>query len=139
MELVIIIVASLMFVAFRQWLSHRRRHMLHVERLAAIEKGLPVPPLEPEPMRSGWSVQRILLLFGLIWISLGVAYFAMMSAFLAHPMPDATDEIPQGVQWIGLAPILIGLSHLVVFWIGKKHEEPARVAQGFPIETRQPA
>lgn len=137
MELVIIVVASLMFVAFRQWLSHRRRHMLHVERLAAIEKGLPVPPLEPEPVRSGWSVQRMLLLFGFIWISIGVFLFVLLSVLLASP--TRPDDMIDGVQWTGLGPILIGLSHLAVFWIGKKHEEPAPVAQGFPIETRQPA
>lgn len=137
MELVMIVVASLMFVAFRQWLSHRRRHMLHVERLAAIEKGLPVPPLEPEPVRSGWSVQRMLLLFGFIWISIGVFLFVLLSVLLASP--TRPDDMIDGVQWTGLGPVLIGLSHLTVFWIGKKHEEPARVAQGFPIETRQPA
>jgi hypothetical protein len=137
MELVIIVVASLMLVAFRQWLSHRRRHMLHLERLASIEKGLPVPPLEPEPVRSGWSVQRLLLLFGFSWISIGVFLFVLLSVLLASP--TRPDDMIDGVQWTGLGPILIGLSHLAVFWIGKKHEEPARGAPGFPVEARQPA
>jgi hypothetical protein len=137
MELVLIVVASLMFAAFRQWLSHRRRHMLHLERLASIEKGLPVPALEPEPVRTGWHVQRLLLLFGFIWISIGVFVFVLLSVLLASP--TRPDDMIDGVQWTGLGPILIGLSHLVVFWIGKKREDPAGGPRGFPIETRQPA
>ena len=124
MEFILFVALVLAFAAFRQWLVHRRRQLLHIERLTAMERGLSIPSLEAEPpSENGWNVQRILLLAGLIWISLGVTYFAMMSAFLAHPTPDATDEIPHGVQWIGLAPILIGLSHLIVFWLGKKREE----------------
>jgi hypothetical protein len=65
MEIVIVIVAVIGYIAFRHWLQFRRREMIHRERLVAIEKGVELPPLEQEVRRSGQNVQRFLLLAGL--------------------------------------------------------------------------
>ena len=119
MELAIVVVAFIALVGFRQWLQHNRRMMIHRERLNAIEKGIELPPLEQEVKRSNWNVQRILLLAGLIWISLGISVFVVFSALLAHSQQA---PIPQGIQWIGIAPATIGLSHLIVFLVGGKKE-----------------
>src|SRR3954451_7614486 len=78
----IVVVALIAFIAFRQYLSHHRRIMIHRERIAAIEKGVPLPPVEQEIRRSNVNVQRILLLAGLIWIVLGVAGFVAVSSIL---------------------------------------------------------
>ena len=121
MEVAIVMVAVIGYLAFRQWLQLSRRTMIHRERLAAIEKGIDLPPLEQEVRRSSWSVQRLLLLAGLVWISLGTGVFVTLSALLAHPTP-ATQTIPQGLQWIGVAPVCIGLSHVIVYLIGKRKE-----------------
>ena len=80
-----------------------------------------LPPLEQEVQRSSWNVQRFLLLAGLVWMSLGFGAFVMLSAMLAHPTPGK-EGVPQGMQWIGVAPVCIGLSHLIVYLIGKKRE-----------------
>lgn len=121
MEIAIVMVAVIAYLAFRQWLQFNRRTMIHRERLAAIEKGVDLPPVEQEVRRSGWNVQRLLLLAGLVWASLGVGTFVTLSALLAHPTPVSQD-IPQGLQWIGLAPVCIGVSHLIVYLIGKRKE-----------------
>jgi hypothetical protein len=121
MEVAIVMVAVIGYLAFRQWLQLDRRRMIHRERLAAIEKGVDFPPLEQEARRSSWNVQRFLLLAGLVWLSLGIGTFVTLSALLAHPTP-VTQGIPLGMQWIGLAPVCIGLSHLIVYLIGKKRE-----------------
>ena len=121
MEVAIVMVAVIGYLAFRQWLQLNRRTMIHRERLAAIEKGVDLPPVEQEVRRSSWGVQRFLLLAGLVWVSLGVGTFVTLSALLAYPT-QVTQGIPQGLQWIGLAPVCIGLSHLVVYLIGKKKE-----------------
>ena len=121
MEVAIVMVAVIGYLAFRQWLQLNRRTMIHRERLAAIEKGMDLPPVEQEARRSGWGVQRFLLLAGLVWVSLGIGTFVTLSALLAYPS-QVTQGIPQGLQWIGLAPVCIGLSHLVVYLIGKKKE-----------------
>jgi hypothetical protein len=120
--IVLIIIAFVGYMAFREWLRHQRRTLLHKERLAAIEKGVDVPSLDQEIKRSTWNVQRALLLAGMIWISLGVALFVLLSALIAASRPDL--DIPPGAQWIGLAPTLIGLSHLIVYIAGKKKEKP---------------
>jgi len=121
MEVSIVFVALIAYMGFQQWLRYRRRMIMHSERLAAIERGIELPPLEQEVQRNTWNVQRIILLAGLIWISLGVGAFVTLSALLAHPSP-VTQDIPQGMQWIGVAPVAIGLSHVIVYLVGKKKE-----------------
>ena len=121
MEVALVIVAVIAYLGFHEWLRHQRRNLIHRERLAAVEKGVEVPPLEHEAHRRAWNVQRTLLLAGLIWISLGVAAYVTLSALIASPA-NAKLEIPSGIQWIGLAPAAIGLSHLVVYLVGKKAE-----------------
>ncbi len=125
MEVAIVIVAVIAYMGFRQWLRYQRRVMIHRERLAAVEKGIELPPLEQEVQRSAWNVQRILLLAGLTWISLGIGAFVVLSALLASPS-KLTEEIPRGLQWIGVAPVAIGLSHLIVYLAGKKKENQLR-------------
>jgi uncharacterized protein DUF6249 len=119
----LLLIALVFYAAFMQYLWHHRRILVHRERLAAVEKGIELPPLvEQEVKRRTWNVQRILLLAGLIWLSLGIGAFAVLSAVLAHPSP-ATADVPQGLQWIGVAPIGIGLSHLIVYAVGRKKDE----------------
>jgi len=68
---------------------------------------------------SNWNVQRILLLAGLIWISLGVSTFVVFKA-LANP--QGVTDLPQGLQWVGIAPVMIGFSHLIVYLAGRHKE-----------------
>ena len=117
----LVFIALIGFAAFQQWLRHHRRIMIHRERLAAVEKGVDLPPLEQEVQRSSWNVPRILLFAGLTWISIGIGAYVVFSAILAHPSPQTAD-VPQGIQWIGIAPIGIGLSHLIVYAVGKSKE-----------------
>ena len=121
MEVALVIIAAIAYLGFREWLRHQRRIQVHRERLAAVEKGIELPPLEREAHQRAWNVQRILLLAGLIWISLGVSAWITLTALLASPA-NAKFEIPNGIQWIGLAPVAIGLSHLIVYLVGKKKE-----------------
>ena len=121
MEVALVIVAAIAYLGFREWLRHQRRALIHRERLVAVEKGVEVPPLDHEVRHRAWNVQRILLLAGLIWMSVGVAAYVTLSAVTAFPA-NARLEIPPGIQWIGLAPAAIGLSHLIVYLVGKKKE-----------------
>jgi hypothetical protein len=122
MEAAIVIVALIAFIAFRQWLAHHRRIMIHRERLTAIEKGVALPPVEQEIRRSNVNIQRILLLSGLVWIALGVAAFVTLSAVVMMASDKFTDDIPRGIQYVGIAPIGIGLAHLVVFFFGRNRD-----------------
>ena len=73
------------FVGFGMWLRQQRRLMIHRERLAAIEKGIELPPVLQEVQRTSWNVQRLLLLAGLVWISIGTGFYLVFSEMLRHP------------------------------------------------------
>jgi hypothetical protein len=108
----------LAFIGFAMWLRQQRRIMIHRERLASIEKGLDLPPVEQEATRISFNVQRLLLLFGLVWISIGVGFFLVFSTMLSHPI-EATKDVPYGIQYVGIGMIGIGLSHLIAFVAGR--------------------
>jgi hypothetical protein len=120
-EIAAVAIALIGYAAYREWLRHQRRTLIHRERLAAIEKGADLPPLEQEQKRSSWNVQRTLLLAGLIWLSLGIGVFVTLSTVIASPA-NAKLDVPPGVQWIGLGLAAIGVSHLVVYLAGKRKE-----------------
>jgi hypothetical protein len=122
MEIAAVVIALVAYAAYREWLRHQRRALIHRERLAAIEKGVDLPPLEQEQKRSSWNVQRTLLLAGLIWLSAGIGVFVTLSVIIASPV-NAKLEVPPGVQWIGLGLAAIGISHLVVYLAGKRKEQ----------------
>lgn len=121
-EIAAVVIALVAYAAYREWLRHQRRALIHRERLAAIEKGVDLPPLEQEQKRSSWNVQRTLLLAGLIWLSAGIGVFVTLSVIIASPV-NAKLEVPPGVQWIGLGLAAIGISHLVVYLAGKRKEQ----------------
>lgn len=121
-EIALVVLALIGYMGLREWLRHVRRSFINQERLAAIEKGVDLPALEQETKRSAWNVQRTLLFAGLIWLSLGVCAYVTLSAVIASPA-NVRLEIPPGLQWIGIAPAAIGLSHLAVYWAGKKKEK----------------
>jgi hypothetical protein len=110
------------FLGFGMWLRQQRRVMIHRERLAALEKGIePPPPLEQETSRINWNVQRLLLLLGLVWISVGIGFYLVFSTMLANPTP-ATADVPHGLQFAGVGMIGIGLSHLVAYAAGRNKD-----------------
>ena len=117
MEVTIIVVACIGLAAFRQWLSQQRRMMMHRERLAMIEKGIAPAPPEQESRRNWWNVRRLLLLAGLTWISLGIGAFVVLWHLQDWQLGEL--RIPYGIQWVGIAPILIGVSHLIVYSTGR--------------------
>ena len=67
--LVFFVLSVVVIVVVALVLRHRREYMVHQERMAAIDKGAPIPS-GPEP--APWS-PRVFLLRGLIWSFSGVA------------------------------------------------------------------
>lgn len=81
----------------------QRNDMRHKERLAAIEKGLEIPPdpVEPENGRKGGSLRS-----GLVGLFVGVVlYFAL----------DAV--VDSDVALFGLIPAAIGLANLIFHFV----------------------
>lgn len=115
----VIIVTSVAYVCYQQWLQHHKRLMIHRERIAALERGVALPPVEMELQRKNWSVQRLLLLAGLSWLSLGVGGFVFLQAMHIYH-PQSHDFM--GTQWIAVPVVLIGLSHLIVYAVERNRD-----------------
>jgi hypothetical protein len=128
------------------YLRYRQRELQHQERLAALEKGAPLPGLFEERPRPG----RIYLLRGMMWLFSGIAIVVSLSAIAAYsrqpPLLEsrlnrahnlkslgATDEqieaaekepsrdaLPEGVALLGLVPIGIGLAYLIYYRVEEK-------------------
>src|SRR5215203_2320458 len=98
-------------------MRQQRRMMLHRERIAALEKGVDLPPVVQEVLRSAWNVQRLLLLAGLVWISIGTGVYLVFSEMLRNPT-DISRDVPHGIQYVGYGLIGIGVSHLIAFAAG---------------------
>jgi hypothetical protein len=123
-----LILAVAAIYVFQMWARHQRRLMIHRERLAAIDKGIELPPLEQEIQNRSWNVQRLLLLAGLAWISVGLALYPLMlrlggQAFRPPWDPNGPPiTMPFGLQWLGVAVVGIGISHLITFAVGRHRE-----------------
>lgn len=101
----------LSLAALMVWIvtAHRRRiHEVdcrHKERLAAIEKGLDIPP-EPPPQPQPRPARSRYLLRGLIWLGIGLA-----AVFGGQ---DWLRDALGGAGWIGVA---VGAAYLIFYFV----------------------
>jgi hypothetical protein len=99
------------------YFSHQSREMLHRERMAALERGLP-PPDEP-PRNSGPQVSsRDYLLRGLVWlfVGLGLLAFWWTSALYGHPFGT--------LALLGFVPVGVGIAHIVFYTVENLNARP---------------
>jgi hypothetical protein len=112
-SLVFPIVAVIMGVAavmMRMSLDHRRRRELfqlhHAERMAAIEKGIDVPPLPSEFFEENRRPTPGAYLYrGLLWLAIGVGLGIALFV---------TTHGSRNAAW-SLVPIAIGVANLVYY------------------------
>lgn len=108
-------VPSAVLVVYLVLNYNKRRRLMelhHVERMAAIERGMELPPL-PIELLEGSRRRSTSLLPGLVWFFIGVAVMIAMRA---------TGE-SEGM--IGLVPAGVGLAYLIYYF-----------AEGRKIESR---
>jgi hypothetical protein len=97
---------------------HKRRKLMelhHAERMAAIERGMEIPPL-PIELIDGRSVpkrRRTALLPGLVWFFVGLAV-------VIGALAERDEDMP---VFLGLIPLGIGLAYLIYYFFeGRKVE-----------------
>ena len=106
------IVLTYLIVTYRKRLKLMELH--HAERMAAIERGMELPPLPIEMLEGGRRRRRSTsLLPGLVWFFIGVAILI------------ALQSIADEEAMIGLVPTGVGLAYLIYYF-----------AEGRKIETR---
>lgn len=84
--LIVIALAALLgwYLYLRQKERQRRLEVIHQERLAAMDKGIPLPELPLEaPQHRAPMDPREYLIHGLVWLGLGLG---TMGAFLLFPI-----------------------------------------------------
>jgi hypothetical protein len=141
-------VTSLIAYGLTLSVRYRRRVLQNQERMAALEKGVPLPELIEEQM-APWS-GRIYLLRGMMWLFSGIAIVAFLSAIAAYSRQapsmesrvyrtlelkrlGATEEqikeadaepshiaLPGAFALLGLVPIGIGLAYLISYAVERK-------------------
>lgn len=132
----LVMISLIGFAAFNLWLRQQRRLMAHRERIAALEKGIDLPPHALDTRQNAWNVQRILLLAGLCWVAIGIASFAVLEQVISNappiPPPGSGVQywqipnesfIPKGLQAIGLLPLGLGIAHLVVYFVERRRKQ----------------
>jgi len=111
------------------WVDYRKKReffqLHHAERMAAIEKGIEVPPLPPE-FFANYRKQRTpedALRHGLLWLFVGIA--VTVALFSIH-----TDDFPW--EW-GLVPTAAGIATLLYYAISRRAaRESAVTGPGAP-------
>ena len=93
--------------------------LLHRERMAAIEKGLEVPPIPEEMLTNSGGPRRRrhpndTFRRGLVWLFLGIALWFTLRATVWD----------QSKAWFGLPLVAIGLANLLYYAVLGRHEKP---------------
>jgi len=91
MVMLIASVAAILIVGLT--LRYRRRELQHKERLAAMEKGAPLPALTDFEQRAPWT-PRMYLLRGLMWLfgGIGLTLFLLAVSSATHRPRSASDR-----------------------------------------------
>jgi len=104
--------AVIVWITFNYRRRSRLMELYHAERMAAIERGMDVPPL-PEEVLQGGAVRRkrSSLLPGLVWFFVGLALIGMM-----HAADDPA------AAYVGLIPLGVGLAYLIHYFVEDRKE-----------------
>jgi hypothetical protein len=134
---VVVLMAISMFMAYR----FKQRELIHRERMAALERGVPLPAIEYT--KPAWRPTAYLLR-GMMWLFSGVAlllFFLGVSRESARPLPPVEQAqmsiqlkgagmsdsqiqnivnqqrpgIPPGFAFIALIPVGVGLAYLLTY------------------------
>jgi hypothetical protein len=107
-------------------LNYRKRRRLmelhHTERMAAIERGMEIPPLPLELIDGRSGRRRSSLLPGLVWFFIGLA---VLIGSLA--VGGGHDEDLPVIG--GLIPLGIGLAYLIYYGVEGRHVEARQLEQ----------
>jgi hypothetical protein len=115
LALVIPIVAIVFGIAVAMlgmWLDFRKKRELfqlhHAERMAAIEKGIDLPPLPPEFFQGERKQEKTPHTYfrrGVMWLLIGIA--ATTALWGTH----------ENDYWWGLVPVAVGVAYLITFLV----------------------
>jgi hypothetical protein len=99
------------------WLDFRKKRELfqlhHAERMAAIEKGIDLPPLPPEFFQGERKQDKTPYTYfrrGVMWLLIGIA--ATTALWGTH----------DNDYWWGFVPVAVGLAYLITFLVERRRD-----------------
>lgn len=108
---------------------HKRRQMLHQERMASLIKGLHYAGVAREVFTRQKPDTRDHLLRGLRWLLGAGGLSGTVYGFnMLQPAADATSALRGAL--IGILPAAIGLAHLIFSWISSRRKKNVPVVPG---------
>jgi Domain of unknown function (DUF6249) len=115
LPLLLMLVLGAGCIIFWQWTALQSRRMVHAERLAALEKGAPLPP---EPAGNGRSHRQPLtreayMLRGLIWSAIGLGIVATGAAASCFIRSGSDRQDVLTIACLGFIPFALGLAYLL--------------------------
>ncbi len=146
----VLILAAAATMAVAMYLRYKKREFQHRERMAALEKGVALPPVEDVPSHPRDWTPRAMLLRGMMWLFSGLsisAFLFVLSLTARNEVPasvrvfeanqakarGASDVevslimndkdrrgIPQGLALLGLIPAGVGLAYLITYRAERK-------------------
>jgi hypothetical protein len=151
MMMMVVVASAVGIIVWSLGLSYKRRVLQHKERLAALEKGMPLPVLTDVETRAPWS-PRVYLLRGMIWLFIGIgltAFLGALSVTAQHPRSieervreanwarqngASEDQVRQvqddtspqngpglGIALLGLVPMGVGAAYLIFYRVEGKY------------------
>jgi hypothetical protein len=112
---IVAIIMSLSIPIVFAIIDYRRRRDIvesfHKERMAAIERGMEVPPLPDQVFDSVKRPRHLLI--GMVWLFIGLGSMVFFASIVA-------DE--PGVKFLGLIPAGIGLAYLIYYFVEGRQE-----------------
>jgi hypothetical protein len=129
---IVAIVMSLSIPIVYTIMDYRRRRDIveahHRERLAAIERGIEIPPLPEsfyQPISRRAPRTDSTLLPGLIWFFVGVTLFVALWSVARESW-----------SYFGLIPAGVGLAYLIYYAVEGRKQVPAAGTTGAPGEVK---
>lgn len=111
--------AGIVGIVSRHRQQVQRADLRHRERLAAMEKGVELPPELEDPVE-----RPRYLLKGLVWSFIGIsAYFAL------NALAGSEESMLAGI------PFAVGLAYLVYYFVQGRREDEAALEK---MKTKQP-
>ena len=94
------------------WLDYRKKRDLfqlhHAERMAAIDRGIDLPPLPPQFFADYQRASTDYLRYALIWLFAGIAFTVALS-------------VTSQALWVwGLIPVAVGIAYLAFYQVERK-------------------
>jgi Domain of unknown function (DUF6249) len=117
---IVAIVLGIGVAMLGMWLDFRKKREMfqlhHAERMAAIEKGVDLPPLPPEFFQGERKQKTPYTYFrrGLMWLLIGIAVTAALWG--THDKD----------YWWGFVPVAVGLANLITFMVERGRDNSSR-------------